>query len=81
METKLSEDKANIRHTIFDWAGFGAVYIIALGMSTWVMSNLFEMLIADNSRWQGPVSTVSALLVVTGIAHFEQTVSDARDTA
>lgn len=70
METKTSDDKTNIRHKIFDWAGFGAVYLIALGVSTWVMSNLVEMFIADNSKWQWPVSTVLALLVVTGIAHF-----------
>lgn len=60
----------NIRHTIFDWVGFGAVFLIALGVSTWLMSNLFEMFIADKSKCQWLVSTVLALLVVTGIAHF-----------
>ena len=70
METKKSEDNTNICHTIFDWIGFGALYFIALGVSTWVMSYLFATFVTDKSMWKWPVSVVAALLVVSGVTHF-----------
>ena len=51
METKTSEDKKNIHYTIIDWAGCGALYLTALGVSIWVISNLFETFVTDKSMY------------------------------
>ena len=66
----ISKGIKNILPTRFDWIGFGALYLIALGMSAWVISDLFETFITDVSKWQWPVSAIAALLVVSAIAHF-----------